>query len=637
MSGGNINPVSKQDLPKEIKQNSATGQSFGCLVTVNSINISTIQGDGGSPTNTVTVETVGINNYIVGQTISVIGTAGYDETGLTISAINTPTNFDYTTTSHTLSTLESVGSVSDIRAFDISAGAFDTIDTSDSQNIVRKLITVPEFKAIVDDFPASPKTYVTIGSTNPTATLSDIIQRDNIPPDADQRRDEAVVGQVLKFIPFNLINSATIPAYGYGETTIDTLLSLRAIKVFGLTITPNGANLLLNRAEGASISVGQATHSDSAKPHFIRDSALNPVPQGLMARSFVDLAGLAVNVVDNNVDPDNYAPDGVLIPVPDRRYTAQKILWFGNSKAINVIYGTALHVSIEEAILRHTMDKFTESEFTVNGCHIGTLIVKQGTTDLAAAFASEEATFIEAGPLREGNWRGGSDIELQVISAQITDSTDQIPPTENVINRVTLNTNDDLQGITHSTSVRTFDVIFETAGNYTIDASCQVSRTGNWQGWIRKGMNQNGAGTVTVSNPANINAVGHGLVTGQTAELENYVTTGDVNGEHLATRIDDDNFTVPVNVTSVTVGSGNFTRLLDANDDIPNSTKRVVLNNTTDTIPIIVPFSGFIEENEKVNIVQVIDDTSNQQGLYTFPAIAGSPPVSSIKITISKS
>lgn len=60
------------------------------------------------------------------------------------------------------------------------------------------------------------------------------------------------------------------------------------------------------------------------------------------------------------------------------------------------------------------------------------------------------------------------------------------------------------------------------------------------------------SGTITnisVANPTVVTSVAHGLVTGQTVTIAGSNSTPTINGSRVVTRINDDTFTVPVNVT----------------------------------------------------------------------------------------
>ncbi len=61
---------------------------------------------------------------------------------------------------------------------------------------------------------------------------------------------------------------------------------------------------------------------------------------------------------------------------------------------------------------------------------------------------------------------------------------------------------------------------------------------------------------VSVANPTVVTCVGHGLVTGDQVLIEENASTPALNGAHIVTRVDDDTFTVPVNVTDDGAGDG---------------------------------------------------------------------------------
>lgn len=69
---------------------------------------------------------------------------------------------------------------------------------------------------------------------------------------------------------------------------------------------------------------------------------------------------------------------------------------------------------------------------------------------------------------------------------------------------------------------------------------------------------------VSVANPSIITSVGHGLTIGSTVNvfIAGTTTTPNINGLQIATVIDANTFSIPVNVTAVAVGTGTFTRLV---------------------------------------------------------------------------
>lgn len=61
---------------------------------------------------------------------------------------------------------------------------------------------------------------------------------------------------------------------------------------------------------------------------------------------------------------------------------------------------------------------------------------------------------------------------------------------------------------------------------------------------------------VSVANPTQVTSVGHGLVTGDQVVIEGNDSTPTLNGSRIVTRLSDDVFTVPVNVTVDGTGDG---------------------------------------------------------------------------------
>jgi len=74
--------------------------------------------------------------------------------------------------------------------------------------------------------------------------------------------------------------------------------------------------------------------------------------------------------------------------------------------------------------------------------------------------------------------------------------------------------------------------------------------------WQKSGTIQ----SVSVANPSVIGSIAHGRRTGDSLTLAGLSTTPDINGLQTITVLDDDSFTVPVNVTAVADGVGTWTK-----------------------------------------------------------------------------
>jgi hypothetical protein len=70
---------------------------------------------------------------------------------------------------------------------------------------------------------------------------------------------------------------------------------------------------------------------------------------------------------------------------------------------------------------------------------------------------------------------------------------------------------------------------------------------------------------VSVANPSQITTnAAHNLATGDTVVITNTSCTPDINAEHIITFVDSTNFTIPVNVTVVTTGTGEWGQIESA-------------------------------------------------------------------------
>ena len=153
--------------------------------------------------------------------------------------------------------------------------------------------------------------------------------------------------------------------------------------------------------------------------------------------------------------------------------------------------------------------------------------------------------------------------------------------------------------------------------------------------WLRKGKHEFGTvNAVTVAAAAELTTDDpHGLVTGQTVDLENFVTTPDINGEHIITVTGANTYTIPITTTVVTDGIGDWTRLLDINDNVANS---AILLSISDNFFSAVQILKSVEflNNEKINIMCQVSDLSIT--LAAEAAAGGIPAVPSIILSMVK-
>jgi len=227
------------------------------------------------------------------------------------------------------------------------------------------------------------------------------------------------------------------------------------------------------------------------------------------------------------------------------------------------------------------------------------------------------------------------------IFAEIVDKTNQKPATTNPT-VITFNTNKEIRGITHGTVTATEDIIIDIGGTYTTTSQPQAERTSggaiqNFHMWLRIGSDdKGGVSAVSVANPSQIttDAV-HNLTNGQTVEILNVTTTPDINGQHIITVTGASTYTIPVNVTSVTDGIGDWRRILDINDDIEDSNVELRISGSNASDVIGLTWTQDISAGEKINVIQSVSITTNGIGIVASTP-AGEADIPSIILTVNK-
>ena len=228
------------------------------------------------------------------------------------------------------------------------------------------------------------------------------------------------------------------------------------------------------------------------------------------------------------------------------------------------------------------------------------------------------------------------------IYAQLSDSTNQKPTVTSPV-VITFNNHDEVRGITHDEVNTPEDIIIDFDGDYTLFAQPQIEKTSgggttvSFHMWVRVGTDDKGTTTgVSVANPSEITTTDpHGLTTGQTVEITNTTVTPSINAQHVITVTGANTFTIPVNVTAVTDGVGDWRRILDINDDVADSNVEFNLSGNADSSVIPLVITRQYVKGEKINIMQSVTLTTNGVGLVAKTP-AGEPAIPSIIFTINK-
>jgi hypothetical protein len=224
----------------------------------------------------------------------------------------------------------------------------------------------------------------------------------------DQIENNIIVGALVHPTRSYITLARTIPNVGYAtdKQYEQFIRGFGPLKVSGHTISANGANLKLNRAQGTSFMLGRNYINDPNNPSVVSDNAQTDCT---FYRYYRNGSGGFTTVINQTaIDPTKYDNGtGTLATVPGGKYTIQRLFFFPNTPTVlGVYYGRNTYVSLTEASANINLEDFTEIENTrTNAIFVGYLIVKSGATDLSN---TSDALLIQAGGFRSTSSGGGS-------------------------------------------------------------------------------------------------------------------------------------------------------------------------------------------------------------------------------------
>lgn len=236
-------------------------------------------------------------------------------------------------------------------------------------------------------------TYV--GIQMPAGTLA----MQSSPFTAAQTRTIAPLGAVISN-GTNLIAVNNLPGVmraGINQIQ-DLMAALGPMNLSGNVISPNGANLNINKSAGVIFKQGANFVNDEDNPHGLSLAQLTAA--NFNYRTSTGTQAATTNAVD--VTQYESAP-GVLSTVPNNRFTIQRFSVF-TSNLLRVQYGQFVYQTMAEAEAALATEAFvTEQNIAENGLLLAFLIVEKSATDLSDP---AQAKFIPAskfgGPVGSG-------------------------------------------------------------------------------------------------------------------------------------------------------------------------------------------------------------------------------------------
>jgi len=237
----------------------------------------------------------------------------------------------------------------------------------------------------------------------------------------EQLETTIIIGQLVhpSRTYINLARTNPNVAYATDKQYEQFIRSFGPIKVSGHSISPNGANLKLNRTSGKAFSLGRNWINNTDDPSVVSDPAQTDCTffryyRGATAGTFITVPN------QTEIDPTKYDDgSGTLATVPGGKYTIQRLFYYPNTPTLlGVYYGRAEYNSISVAAANIDLENFSEIENTrTNAIFAGYLIVKSGATDLTN---TADALIIQSGSFRSTSSGGGS------VSITLDDLTDVI-------------------------------------------------------------------------------------------------------------------------------------------------------------------------------------------------------------------
>lgn len=246
------------------------------------------------------------------------------------------------------------------------------------------------------------------------------VQLQNDPFTLNEFLEEIVLGYVVH-LSGTIINSIEPhPSLGYaGISQLDTFARVFGpLKVSGLSLSANGANLQINRSAGTAFAFGSNYNASLNSPSVTTEGPSTPSNLIYMYRSATP-GRFTFQVPTANSVPGSYDNGtGTLANVQNNSWTIQRLFYVpGDANTMYVYYGRNEYANSSVALQNIFLESFNEDGFTANAAVcIGYLIVRGAAANLSL---TSDAVFVDAGIFRNTAGGGGG-----VAGQSINDLTD---------------------------------------------------------------------------------------------------------------------------------------------------------------------------------------------------------------------
>ena len=287
----------------------------------------------------------------------------------------------------------------------VSAGTGLQVDTSDPDNVVSNQVAWEAFTDYAVTIPANTSTIgIGIDYNGGTPIIKEFV--DGIYTYSDYR-DYIILG-VLSVSGGVLVSFNSKPSQmAYNSSSVDDFLrGFGGVCLGGNELTPNGANLKLDKAIGDIFVQGINAQTDSTIPSVVESAALTAPTMALAWRDSTDPTSYNFSF-SSDVDPDQWDNgSGTLQAMPSGDFTTQLVFLFGTGLLV-CYYGQETYGTRNQArnAIRDGEIVFEERTQLDGGVYLGAIVVGEGQTDLT----SNQVLFFQAPCLRKlsRGWGGG--------------------------------------------------------------------------------------------------------------------------------------------------------------------------------------------------------------------------------------
>lgn len=286
----------------------------------------------------------------------------------------------------------------------VNAGSPSAIDISPFIGYITDFTADPFNPSITRvDFPGAVGVEMDAGALGRTITSwlmdeNQVITQVPSPTSNEQRRTHIRLGLTAQVGGIITIDqSLPVIMQQPANQLSDLMVSLGPFRVSGALVTPNGVNLMINISAGSIFS--------QAFNHFVGPvQTNNPHVSGTAAQTpaqyrYTTSTSTTFGILRNTIDVANYAPGGVITPIPGGAGTStiHRVYLFAANAAVDQLiiqYGANTYSSLANAVAAIGSGVFTPNPMLADSALIGYIVATRTAGNLSDP---AQATFVNAG------------------------------------------------------------------------------------------------------------------------------------------------------------------------------------------------------------------------------------------------